>query len=101
MTAATSGPPEPENTLQRRVFDRRERERTRKTLEALGHQKTSPLRAIRAKCLDCTGQHPSVVRTCEIPECSLWPFRMAWNPWLPARPNASPSRSEQCGEGDA
>jgi len=40
----------------------------------------TPLRSIRAKCLDCSGFQPSEVRNCEIPECPLYPYRMGKNP---------------------
>ena len=40
----------------------------------------SALRAIRAKCLDCSGGMPSEVRECAITRCSLHPFRMGKRP---------------------
>lgn len=40
----------------------------------------TPIKAIRAKCLDCSGFKPSEVRNCNIPECSLFSFRMGKNP---------------------
>ena len=49
-------------------------------LEALGHPK-SPIKAIRAKCLDCVGDQPSEVRKCTACGCPLWPFRMGRNPF--------------------
>lgn len=48
---------------------------------AAGHERTSPLRAIRAKCLDCSGNQPSEARRCEAVSCSLWPFRAGRHPW--------------------
>ena len=36
----------------------------------------NPLKAIRAKCLDCCGQYINEVKYCVIPDCPLWPFRM-------------------------
>lgn len=41
---------------------------------------TSPLRAIRAKCLNCSGDMANEVRECIMRDCSLWPFRMGHNP---------------------
>lgn len=41
---------------------------------------TSPLPAIRAKCLDCAGGQPSEVRLCPVVRCALYPFRMGNNP---------------------
>jgi hypothetical protein len=40
----------------------------------------SPLKAIRAKCLDCTCYQPAEVRLCPVTACSLWPFRFGRNP---------------------
>jgi hypothetical protein len=40
----------------------------------------SPLKAIRAKCLDCSCQQPREVKECPITSCGLWPFRMGRNP---------------------
>jgi hypothetical protein len=41
----------------------------------------SPIKAIRAKCLDCTGEQPAEVRKCVAVDCSLWPYRMGRNPF--------------------
>ncbi len=43
-------------------------------------KRLTPLKAIRAKCLDCSGFQPSEVRNCEIPECPLFSYRMGRNP---------------------
>lgn len=42
----------------------------------------SPLKAIRAKCLDCVGGGPSDVKDCDpaSDNCALWPFRFGTNP---------------------
>ena len=40
----------------------------------------SPLKAIRAKCLDCCCDVPQEVRLCEVKSCPLWPYRMGHNP---------------------
>jgi hypothetical protein len=49
-------------------------------LLALGHP-ISPIKAIRAKCLDCVGQNASEVRKCTAVDCALWPMRMGSNPF--------------------
>lgn len=54
-------------------------------LEALGHERTPALQAIRAKCLDCCGGHPSEVRACTAIACPSWPFRMGTDPWRARR----------------
>ena len=39
-------------------------------------ERLSPMKAIRAKCLDCTCDQQAEVRLCEIKTCALWRFRM-------------------------
>lgn len=39
----------------------------------------TPLRAIRAKCLECAGRR-KVVRNCEEADCPLFAFRFGKNP---------------------
>lgn len=43
-------------------------------------KKLTPIKAIRAKCLDCSNYQPSEIRNCEITDCALWPYRMGTNP---------------------
>lgn len=40
----------------------------------------SPLKAIRAKCIDCSAGVAKEVRECVVTDCSLYPFRMGKNP---------------------
>ncbi len=40
----------------------------------------TPIKAIRAKCLDCTCNQPKEVRDCHITTCTLWPYRMGRRP---------------------
>ena len=42
-------------------------------------KKLSPLKAIRAKCLDCAVYQPTEVRLCHISDCALYPYRMGKN----------------------
>ena len=42
---------------------------------------TSPLRAVRLKCLDCTCNSPKEVEACPIKACPLWAFRFGRNPY--------------------
>ena len=42
----------------------------------------TPLKAIRAKCLDCCRSQAAEVRQCPVTDCSLWPFRFGKNPNL-------------------
>lgn len=38
------------------------------------------LKAIRAKCIDCSGGSQSEVRKCTVTQCPLWPLRMGEKP---------------------
>ena len=50
------------------------------TLRTLGHPE-SPVRAIREKCVDCSGGNAAEARKCVAIGCALWPFRMGRNPF--------------------
>jgi hypothetical protein len=40
----------------------------------------TPLKAIRAKCLDCSGGSFREVKECPIEDCPLYAYRMGHNP---------------------
>jgi len=40
----------------------------------------TPIKAIRQKCLDCCCDSAKEVKECNIPNCSLYKFRMGKNP---------------------
>lgn len=40
----------------------------------------TPVKAIRAKCLDCCCWQQKEVKLCPITDCPLYPFRMGKNP---------------------
>lgn len=42
----------------------------------------NPLKAIRAKCLECCGSSPKEVRLCSDVDCPLHPFRFGQKPLL-------------------
>lgn len=42
--------------------------------------KRTPIKAIRAKCLDCTCNQVVEVRNCPIKECPLYEYRMGHRP---------------------
>lgn len=44
-----------------------------------------PLKAIRAKCLECCCDQVVEVRLCDMTDCPLWPFRMGRNPYRKKR----------------
>lgn len=46
---------------------------------------TSPIKAIRAKCLDCSNGSSNEVKLCEIEQCALYPFRFGKNPYRTKR----------------
>lgn len=43
-------------------------------------KRLTPLRAIRAKCMDCSNNQIFEVRDCVITKCPLWDYRMGHNP---------------------
>lgn len=53
---------------------------SKEDLQALGHPE-SPIKAIRAKCVDCSGGIESEARKCVQHSCPLWPMRMGRNPF--------------------
>lgn len=59
---------------------RKPQEITVADLQALGGPQ-SPIRAIRAKCIDCSAGNAAEVRKCVAYSCALWPFRMGRNPF--------------------
>ena len=42
--------------------------------------KRTPIKAIRAKCIDCTNGQNVEIRECPIKECPLWEYRMGHRP---------------------
>jgi hypothetical protein len=50
-------------------------------LVAVGHMQMSPLKAIRAHCLDCQAGSAQEVAKCMALRCPSWPFRMGSNPY--------------------
>ena len=44
------------------------------------NQFQTAMKAIRALCLDCSGQSTREVRLCRAVDCPLWPFRMGKRP---------------------
>ena len=49
------------------------------------HREQNPLKAIRARCLDCCCGNASEVRKCVAIDCPSWPFRMGANPFRQKR----------------
>ena len=44
----------------------------------------TPMKAIRANCLDCCGSSPKEVRLCPREKCPLYPYRFGHRPAPPA-----------------
>ncbi len=43
-------------------------------------KRLTPMKAIRAKCLDCSCDQTKEVRECNITKCSLHPYRLGKRP---------------------
>lgn len=54
----------------------------------------SPLKAIRAKCLDCSCGSSNEVKLCPVTKCALYPFRFGKNPYRKHR-EYTPDELEQ------
>ena len=39
-------------------------------------EEITPIRAIRAKCLDCSNWSVKEARECPVKTCPIWPYRM-------------------------
>lgn len=46
---------------------------------------TVPLKAIRAKCIDCSGGSAEKVKLCAVQDCPLFAFRAGRNPYRTKR----------------
>ena len=66
------------NSDNRNVIGLDPRRIDRTAILALGHP-ASPIKAIRAKCIDCCGGFESEARKCTAIDCPLWPLRMGKN----------------------
>ena len=52
---------------------------------ALYHSERNPLKALRARCLDCCCGNAAEVRKCTAVACPSWPFRLGVNPFREKR----------------
>ena len=50
-------------------------------LTKAGYSKTSPLEAIKAHCLECSGYSKFEALKCVSLECPLYLYRLGTNPW--------------------
>ena len=54
---------------------------TAEELTALGHVRMNAQKALRLRCIDCSGASAAAVRACALVRCPAWPFRMGSSPW--------------------
>ena len=45
-------------------------------------KRLTPIKAIRAKCLECSCGNVNEVKLCVIPDCPLYPYRLGHNPYI-------------------
>jgi hypothetical protein len=55
----------------------------------------NPLKAIRAKCLDCCCGNAAEIRKCVAVDCALWPYRMSTNPFRKRRELSAAQKGER------
>lgn len=48
-------------------------------------KRITPIKAIRAKCLDCCCGSSNEVKLCSIERCALWPYRTGRDPYRAKR----------------
>lgn len=53
-----------------------------------------PLKAIRAKCIDCGGGSANEAKLCVCTDCPLWPYRLGKNPFRQVRVLTEEQRAE-------
>lgn len=49
-------------------------------------KRLTPIKAIRAKCLDCCCWQKNEVKYCAVMDCPLHPYRMGHNPYIKRKP---------------
>ena len=59
-----------------------------------GSYETNPVKAIRAKCIDCSGGDRKEVSHCPITRCPLYPFREGKNPYRTPRTMSEDQREK-------
>ncbi len=45
-------------------------------------KRLTPIKAIRAKCLECSCGNVNEVKLCVIPDCPLYPYRLGHSPYI-------------------
>lgn len=62
------------------MIDKKKHKIDSKNKIASSHIKTTPLKAIRQKCLECSNGSDKEVRLCTVYDCPLYPYRMGRGP---------------------
>jgi len=62
------------------MIDKKKHKIDPKNKIASSYIKTTPLKAIRQKCLDCSCGSDKEVRLCTVYDCPLYPYRMGRGP---------------------
>lgn len=55
----------------------------------------TPIKAVRAKCLDCCCDNANEVKYCPSEQCALWQYRMGHNPYKAKREWTGDQRAAQ------
>lgn len=53
--------------------------------KVVGTQYASPIKAIRAKCMECSNYQYTEVTKCPIEDCALYAYRFGKNPFIKGR----------------
>ena len=61
----------------------------------MNEKRITPLKAIRLKCLDCSGGRNSEVKLCGVERCPLHPYREGHNPFKEKREWTEEQREAQ------
>ena len=48
--------------------------------DAYTRKNPTPVRSIRAKCIDCQHDQTAEITRCQITDCALWPYRLGTRP---------------------
>ncbi len=55
----------------------------------------TPIKAIRKKCLDCSGGEHKEIEGCPITECPLYPYRFGKRPETAAKHSAKQNKNKE------
>jgi len=50
------------------------------TKDGVREKTLTPIKAIRAKCMQCSNWQHSEVKKCPVTDCALWPYRFGKKP---------------------